>query len=193
MRHKSLTTSDNHIIEVYDNVFSIQENQYHYDFVYDLDYRFQYFRHPWSNDQQYYLKSNLSKAQIQQLEILENNNIIELLRKHVGSNVHLNQCWILATTSSHAAHIFHNDEPYDAANKNKSRKIFLYHINPFWNKNWHGETLFASDQEEPEIAVQYVGGRVIIYDSSVFHCSAPIIPGGHIRFILAANFQDNEI
>jgi hypothetical protein len=47
-------------------------------------------------------------------------------------------------------------------------------VNTRWDRNWGGETLFANDEGECEIAVEYKPGRVVLFDSLIPHKPSPV-------------------
>lgn len=72
--------------------------------------------------------------------------------------------------------------------------VVLYYVNVGWRPEWHGETLFYSeDLSEIELALPYTPGRVVVFDATIPHAYRPQSTiADHYRFTLAMGF-DKEI
>lgn len=69
--------------------------------------------------------------------------------------------------------------------------IVLYYVNVGWRPEWHGETLFYSeDLSEIELALPYTPGRVVVFDATIPHSYRPQSTiADHYRFTLAMGFN----
>ena len=73
------------------------------------------------------------------------------------------------------------------------RKTLLYYLNSRWDRNWGGETLFANNNGECELAVEYKPGRVVIFDGSIEHKPSAIsMNADEYRFIFVIQFISRE-
>lgn len=69
--------------------------------------------------------------------------------------------------------------------------VVLYYVNNGWRPEWHGETLFYSeDLSEIELALPYTPGRVVVFDGTIPHAYRPQSTiADHYRFTLAIGFD----
>jgi hypothetical protein len=74
------------------------------------------------------------------------------------------------------------------------RKVVLFYVNQEWKDNWHGETLFFSENGEDIVfASRYVPGRVIVFDGAIPHALRPQSrEGPQYRYTLAAIFDGDD-
>lgn len=72
--------------------------------------------------------------------------------------------------------------------------IVLYYVNTNWRPEWHGESLFYSeDLSEIELALPYTPGRVVVFDATIPHAYRPQSTiAEHYRYTLAMGF-DKEL
>jgi len=180
MKHKTLSTSDGNIIHVYDNVFSYAEIIQHYEFASNSHYKPHQQVNVFKNSSQSYFKCVFSQSDVDNFNFLSNSNIHKIIIEQIGNDVIPQESWILATTSSNSPNDFHIDGRPDDVNE----IILLYHLNPFWNNDWHGETLFCTNSNECEVALQYIPGRVVVYNPNTPHSAAPIsLNANAIRYV----------
>jgi hypothetical protein len=178
MRHKSLSTSDGNVVQIYDDVFSAIERKDHMVFIHRAKYTINKITSsPFSDVFQFYLKCNLNQEDLDKFGIFNNENVHQIVKQNVGDDVEIKESWFLACTSTLSAHIFHTDAVWPGCS------ILSYYVNEEWDQNWHGETLFANNSGECEIAVQYNPGRVIVYSADTFHASGPITIPDQIRYL----------
>ena len=83
---------------------------------------------------------------------------------------------------------YYTHTDYHSLEVNK-RKTLLYNVNMFWDTEHGGETLFYNSYGEKEIAIDFIPGQVIFFDSSLGH--RPAVSQGHIepRFIYVAQYE----
>lgn len=69
--------------------------------------------------------------------------------------------------------------------------VVLYYANLEWHPEWHGETLFYSeDLSEIEVALPYTPGRVVIFDGTIPHSYRPQSTiADHYRYTIAMGFE----
>jgi hypothetical protein len=178
MHYKSLSTSDGNVVHIYDDVFSSIERKNHMNTSHRAKYTINKITSsPFSHNFQFYLKCNLNQEDVESFGVFDNQNVQQILKQHVGDNVEIKESWFLACTSTLSGHIFHVDRSWSGC------IILSYYLNENWEQNWHGETLFANNSGECEIAVQYNPGRVILYNADTFHASGPITVPDQIRYL----------
>jgi hypothetical protein len=79
---------------------------------------------------------------------------------------------------------YHHDSP-----KELNCMSFLYYVNTEWLNHWGGDTIFADDNGEAEIAVSCKPGRVVLFDSSILHKVSPISHDAPFRYTFNMIFQ----
>lgn len=86
-------------------------------------------------------------------------------------------------STSNTVDIMHTDVPH---NDNTSYTI-LHYANHTWDPNWHGETMFYSDDCSEVIYSQIIKpGTVVLFDSRIQHCAVPCtISALYPRFTIA--------
>lgn len=173
MKHKRITTSSGRFIDIYDDVFPSYLRFHHIDYIQNSSYKLAFnanasLQH---RDKTFFL-SSYSKEDFDNFKF--NND--ELLAKLQDYNTF--ECSVLAS-SPLSTYYFHSDRLVD-----EGAISLLYYANVRWNKNWGGETLFANDDGECEIAIEYKPNRVVIFDSCIPHKPSPIsVDADEFRFI----------
>ena len=185
MKYKKLSTSDGKVIHIYDDVFCQFDREYHQSYCYESKFVI-------CNQSNIvnYFKCTLSENELKDFCFFDNENVILIIKEHLGENVIINESWILPTFSGLSPHKFHHDSC--TRDKNINEQIILYHVNLTWDHNWHGETLFLNDSNECEIAVEYKPGRIIVYDAKMYHSSSPITGSNYPRFIFAISAKSQS-
>lgn len=60
------------------------------------------------------------------------------------------------------------------AHSHPEKIVILYYVNTIWEHEWHGETVFYSeDLSEIELCIKYTPGRVVVFDASIPHALRP--------------------
>ncbi len=178
MKYKSLSTTDGNIVHIYDDVFSAVERKNHMRFSHRSTYVINTITpFPFSHNFQHYLKSNLNEEKVNKFGIFKNENVQMIVKQHIGDDVEIKESWFLACTPTLSAYVFHTDTVWPGCT------VLSYYVNEQWDKNWHGETLFANKSGECELAVQYNPGRVILHNADTFHASGPITVNDQIRYL----------
>lgn len=185
MKYKNVSTSDGKVIHIYDEVFSEFEKTFHEKFCFESNFRLS-----WQSFLLPYFRCNLSEEDVKNFRFFDNENIVNIIKNHVGENVKVIASWIIVTTPSLIPYNFHHDATDDDKD---NQKIILYYVNNEWNRNWHGQTLYANDNGECEIAVEYKPGRITVYDAKTCHASGPITsPTSKPKFIFAMHLESQS-
>ena len=83
----------------------------------------------------------------------------------------------------------HCDAPYFVP-KNKTLLVYL---NPVWDPEWGGETVFYDDELDAKCIVQPKPGRCVLFDGRIPHTAkAPGLKFLYNRFILAFKYMDKN-
>lgn len=161
MNHQRKYTSNNKIIDVYDNVFSQSQREYHIQFAYQSKYLLKsaFGSDFWVKDKNIFL-SSFDPDDLNNFNFL-NQTSFDPIAKQL-ENYEINNCYI--QISSLASNFF-----YHVDYTNIGGKTLLYYVNSRWDRNWGGETLFANEHGECEIAVEYKPGRIVIFDADIEH------------------------
>lgn len=164
MKHKRMTTSSGRFIDIYDDVFPKYLTFHHINFVQNSLYTLGGTTSLlfWHHENKTFFRSHYSKEDFDNFKFVNDELMLKLQNHEVLS------CWTLAS-SPLSTYYFHTD----TANT-EGRLTLLYYVNHRWDRNWGGETLFANDEGECEIAVEYKPNRVVIFDSLIEHKPSPI-------------------
>lgn len=158
IKHQRRTTSDGKIIDIYDNVFPQNLRHHHLDFAQNSYYKFGI----GSTNAQWHRKNSFFQSTFIDND-LKNFNIFNPFFEERFKNHEVVTCWFLVS-SPLSTYYFHPD-----STGGLDKITFLYYVNTRWDREWGGETLFANDSGECEIAVEYKPGRVVIFDSFIEH------------------------
>ena len=176
MKYQKRMTSDGRFIEIYDDVFPAYLRQHHIQFAQNSSYGLVGNA---STGIQWQLKDTffLSRFSPENLMFFkfENEELSERLKDY-----EFDRCWIISSNPVSNFYYHTDTSPFE------DKITVLYYINTRWDRNWGGETLFANDNGECEIAVEYKPGRVVIFDSCIEHKPASISTyADEFRFIFA--------
>jgi Rps23 Pro-64 3,4-dihydroxylase Tpa1-like proline 4-hydroxylase len=178
MRHKKITTSSGRFIDIYDDVFPPHLQSHHIGFV----QRSRYKLGASSNDGVQWQKDKTFFQSLFTEEDFSNFRFIndELLQKL--QNYEVNGCWVLVS-SPLSTYYYHTDGSDPGI-------TLLYYVNTRWDRDWGGETLFANDEGECEIAVEYKPNRIVIFDSLIEHKSSSIsMQADEFRFVFVIQMK----
>jgi Rps23 Pro-64 3,4-dihydroxylase Tpa1-like proline 4-hydroxylase len=189
MKHKRQTTSDGKIIDIFDNVFTASERSHHITFCQNSKYSLGgKTTIDFAHQKNTFFQSIFSKEDFNNFKFdsqLSFNPIAEKLKNHYACD---NKCWV-TVSSPLSTYYFHTDNPDEYSNS----LTLLYYVNSKWDRNWGGETLFANNDGECEIAVEYKPGRIVIFDSTIEHKPSPIsMEASEFRFIFVIQFIKKE-
>jgi hypothetical protein len=185
MRHRVIKTSSNKSIEIFDDVFTSSEKSYFEYYIQNKPHTLGSTSNTelWQRNKTFF-KSNFTESDINEFGFLNSNSFIPI-EQHVSSEkFNVRSCWSIAS-SPFSTQYYH----VDCLSPNANGKTLLYYVNNRWNTNWGGETVFSNDSGESEIIVDYISGRVVIFDSSILHKATPIsIEADEFRFIFSIQF-----
>lgn len=186
MKYQKRFTSNGKLIEIYDEVLTSSEKSHHLIYAQGASYVLGY---PTSNV--FWQKSDtffihlMGEEQIDLFNFTETNFYKNILLKRLPS-YEIERSWILSSSplSTYYYHVDNLDE-------NVNRKTLLYYLNGRWDRNWGGETLFANNHGECEIAVEYKPGRVVLFDGSIEHKPSAIsMKADEYRFIFVIQYVE---
>ena len=177
-------TSNNRVIEIYDDVFPQYLRSHHLNFIQNSLYTL---NDSSSSGTFWQLKEKFFRCIFTQNDL--NNFKFEsdfISKKLMGYEI--KKCWTLAS-SPLSTYYYHTDSLEDA-----DEITVLYYVNTRWDKNWGGETLFSNDLGECEIAVEYKPGRIVIFDSAIEHKPSHIsMQADEFRFIFVLQLRKNNL
>lgn len=183
-------TIDNRIIEIYDNVFSEEEVQFHKDFYYNSVYM------SWEDLEifgrnSYKEDKNLRETKLKTYLMSHDKLSISFFNDDPNEfnffNVNSFRCveekslkglsqvmTYFTTYSPVSTSQFHRDGYDDDGLPYEKRfdggKTLLYYLSDSWDdKCWQGETLFRSDYGMDMVGVGYKPGRIVIFDQDIQH------------------------
>jgi hypothetical protein len=170
-------------IFVYENVFNQRENFKIYDLIVNCQFTRTnidvYFVNNLDRDAKWWHvidpKSELSG--------IINSRYMNAARELDWNNVAITSQYVNYGTSN-TVDVLHSD---DVSNSGKTSYTILHYANHNWNVNWHGETLFYSDNCQEVIYTQLIKpGTCIVFDSRIQHSASPCtIAAEHPRFTIA--------
>ena len=186
--YKKMFTSNGKMVEIYDNIFSSSEKTSHLTYAQNAHYSL---GHPSSSV--FWHRSNtffahiMNGSELDTFGIKKTNFYVNILSKRLPG-YEIERSWILSS-SPLSTYYYHVDNPDEAI----KRKTLLYYLNSRWDRNWGGETLFANNNGECELAVEYKPGRVVIFDGSIEHKPSAIsMNADEYRFIFVIQFISRE-
>ena len=176
MKHQTRTTSDGKIIEIYDDVFPPSMRNHHILFAQNCNYRL--------GNTSIDTFSERNKTFFQSLFSPNDYENFKFHHEVFQEKLKIYPFWYswVIASSPLSTYYYHTDITNTA--KGNAGLSLLYYLNKNWNRDWGGETIFANDSGECEIAVEYKPNRVVIFDSSIEHKPSPIsMSADEFRFI----------
>jgi len=163
--HKEIILSCGSKIQIFDNLFSWQEREYFFQFVAGSLYTTQNGASTATTEsfsKQVIFQSHYDKNDDKNFNLLYSPNITSHL-KTLGfptrswANVTLPGCWI--------------HQHSDASTRQYDGQITLMYFASFkWEKHFGGDTIFCNSHTgEKERVVEYVPGRLVLFDSCIPH------------------------
>jgi len=186
--YKQLFTSNGKMIEIYDNIFTSSEKTHHLIYAQNAQYNLGYPSSSilWHRSDTFFAHI-MGNSEIDAFGIKKTNFYKNILLKRLPT-YEIERSWILSS-SPLSTYYYHVDNPDESIN----RKTLLYYLNSRWDRNWGGETLFANNNGESEIAVEYKPGRIVIFDGSIEHKPSAIsMKADEYRFIFVIQFISKE-
>jgi hypothetical protein len=165
--NKTLTTSTGENIHIFDGVFDVDElYRMHYYAGNSLFHTKGTSIGIYESKKDFFLRSSFTEQDVYNFGIFESPNFKKLVTDYDIQFKPVNWWMVLSTHLSE--YTYHPD------NSHKGNKSLLYYINPIWEKNWGGETLFCNRHGEVEIATEFKPGRIVIFDNHILHRPAPL-------------------
>lgn len=169
-------------IYIYENVFNRRENIG----IYDLIVNAQFTR----TNIDLYLLNNLDRDAKWWSTIDPKSKISSLINPKYIAGVDQLDWNRVAVTGQYINYSTSNTVDFihaDVSDDQNNAYTLLHYANHTWNTNWHGETLFYSDNCEEVIYSQQVKpGTLVLFDSRIQHCAVPCtITAEHPRFTIA--------
>lgn len=185
MKHQRRLTSDGKVIDIYDDVFSPPEREYHSSFTYNSKYLIKpVFQDSFWVKGKNYTLSPYSIDDLNNFKFLDSKSFEPIAEKL--QHFDISKCYTNVGTMA-SSFYFHTDY-YEVG-----RKTLLYYVNPRWDKEWGGETMFANKHGECEIAVEYKPGRIVIFDAEIEHKPSNISKDAdEFRCVFVIQFKERE-
>lgn len=173
MNNKTLRLTCGKKIDVYQNIFTMSEREFFMDFAFRSLYRigrgstdFNKFKN------ESYFTSHFSDEDDEKFQFNNSNTIKDITDKFVK-----HMSWINAT---HHGSLYSTHTDHSIIPTSKVQKItLLYCLNVFWDKEHGGEIMFSNSYGEKEIAVDFIPGQIIKFESTLAHRAA--FSYGHIE------------
>lgn len=168
MKKKSITTGCGKFIDIYDNVFLFRDQEFFERFF--QSNLFSYNKTLTSTNTSHlpntFLHSRYTMEDINRFNFFNVESIQEILKKY--GNLEFSTAW--ANLSLPGTYIQkHTDNSVEFG---KNQITLMYYGTTTWQDSYGGETFFYNDNGEKEIVVDYIPGRIVIFDSSIPHKSA---------------------
>jgi hypothetical protein len=162
MKHIRRKTSDNRVIDIYDDVFSQSERDFHIQYTYNSKYLLKsaFGGNFWLKDKNIFV-SAFNPDELNTFNFLNTDSFSPIAENLKEFNI--NNCYSHVSSLA-SSFYFHVDN-----NILNSGKTLLYYVNPRWDRDWGGETLFANREGECEICVEYRPGRIVVFDADMEH------------------------
>lgn len=190
MKYKAIKTSSGKIIEIFDDVYTPSERLHHLCTIQNCPYFLGANSHDsfWQKNKTFF-QTQFNQNQLNELGVFSSKSFDSILpHLNLEDQDAIKNSWALVSTpfSTYYYHI-------DCTSPYKNEKTLLYYVNDRWDKNWGGETLFSDETGEPEYAVQYKPGRIVVFDNSIEHKPASIsMEADEFRFIFVAQFFSKQ-
>lgn len=187
-KHKRIKTSSGKYIEIFDEVFTSSERQYHLSFIQNASYTLgkNSNNNLWQKNRTFF-QAPFERNDLDELGIFSTSSF-DPVRPVLSGQNSIKHSWALASTpfSTYYYHV-------DTFSPDSNGKTLLYYVNDRWDRNWGGETLFCDETGESEYAIQYKPGRIVVFDNSIEHRPASIsMEADEFRFIFVAQFLSQD-
>lgn len=183
MKYKEYTVSTGRKIHVYDGLVSLQMRARTLDFAQNSNFALGWMDSTCEDAKRHmFLHCSFSQRDDDNLGFLEYLKNTPINEHISGLNKRRTVLNLSVPSESHFPH--HHD----------NELVVLYYVNTGWRPEWHGETLFYSeDLSEIELALPYTPGRIVVFDGTIPHAYRPQSTiADHYRFTLAMGF-DKEL
>lgn len=173
MKQKKLKLTCGKHIDIYQNLFSLAERSYFAEYALNS-----FFKLGGGSNKANKLKGESYFSCVLSTNDEENFGLTNFpVIKKLFKKYNRKESWINAT---HHGSIYytHTDIAYNSSNK-EDWLTLLYCVNLSWDTEQGGEIMFFNDIGEKEIAVDFIPGQLIAFDSSIGHRAA--FSYGHIE------------
>jgi hypothetical protein len=160
---KSITTSNDKNITVYDDYFTQFEKQNYLYFLTQSLYRITG-SDSFSDEKQYQIFSSYSTNDLSQMGLLNSPGFAKISQNHNFDKMKLMQIRVNLGTPFEKNKV-HCDE---------NGVTFLYYANLEWKLDYNGHTLFMNDDlTDAEYTCLFKPGRVVVFDGTIPHMIMP--------------------
>ena len=185
---KSLHTSCGKFINIYDNLFSAREQEYFENVCMTSNYTYRSTQTS-SNTSHLpstFLHCRMSIQDVEKFGIFSVDNIKKILS--VYNRLDFCTAWVNMSLPGS----FYQKHTDSGIELDYNAITLMYYGTTTWEDSYGGETFFYNDQGEKEIVVDYLPGRVVIFDSSLSH--KPAFSYGHVvaRYTFVSIFVVND-
>lgn len=111
---------------------------------------------------------------------------MKLIFEIIGNKIPI-RYWILLSNLS--TKIYYH---IDGRSNDVPSLSFLYYLNLEWKNDWGGETIFCDDFRDDKICIDYVPGRVVLFDSSISHKAAYVSHDAPLRYTFNCVFEEEQ-
>lgn len=173
IRKKSLKTSCGKFIDIYDNVFMFREQEFFENFFMDSYYQYKKAASSYSTSHlpTTFLHSRYKEDDVNRLNFFYPENIKKILDSY--GELEFSTAWVnLSLPGTYCQK--HSDI---GSQFGTEQLTIMYYGTTTWQDSFGGETFFYNENGEKEIVVDYIPGRVVIFDSSIPH--KPAFSYGH--------------
>lgn len=189
MNYQKRFTSSGKLIEIYDDVFTSGEKIKHLTHAQYCPYVLGYPTSSifWQKSDTFFFHL-MDERELSGFGFTESKFYKNVILKRLPS-YEIERSWILSSSpfSTYYYHVDNSEENLF------NRKTLLYYLNSRWDRDWGGETLFANDQGECEIAVEYRPGRVVLFDGSIEHKPSAIsMKADEYRFVFVIQYIETK-
>jgi len=183
MPTKEVVTSDGKKIQIYDGLFNTIE-MYNFEiFAQNSYYAITPITPLFPKSQGKFLASPFSEEDLFKFGIFNSKSSDSI--KSFFTNKQRVRSWITCTTHLSEFYV-HTD-----AGTDKNPITILYYVNNEWNKEWGGETIFYNDKNEPELILEFLPGRLVIFDSTILHKALPMtLRAPPFRFTFSSTYEN---
>ena len=184
MKKKTITTSCGKFIDVYDNVFLFTEQEFFEKFFKESFFKYQQTLSSASTTHlpSTFLNSKYTLEDVKNLNFFNVNNVNQILSNY--EKLDFSTAWVNLSLPG-----TYYQKHTDIGNEFNIKQISLmYYGTTTWQDSYGGETFFYNETGEKEIVVDYIPGRLVIFDSSIPH--KPAFSYGHVvgRYVFVCLF-----
>jgi hypothetical protein len=183
MNHKTLVTTCGRKINIFQNVFPIFKHEFFISYAQNSFYKIGRKSGNGSTDKPgNFFSCNFTDEDDYNFGL---NNTPEV--KNILGNAKRRCSWINSTITG--SWYYSHVDWIDNGRDDKEYVTLLFNINRFWDTEHGGETLFYNIYGEKEIAVDFIPGQIIVFDSRLAH--KPALSDGNTepRYIYVSIYE----